>query len=106
MKHNLRMALGLSMRAGKCIAGDFACEQAVKKEKAKLVLVEEAASENTKQRYGQWCRARNIPCLTVSGAADAVGKPAGMVFAISDSGFAQMIRSAWTNEELNTDDGR
>lgn len=97
----LSMALGLSMRAGKCIAGDFACEKALKSGKAKLILVEDAASDNTKTRYREWCITRNVPYLVIAGVANAVGKPGRMIFAISDAGFVRMIQSALGADKNN-----
>ena len=47
----LRGAMGFAMRAGKCIAGDFACERAVKRGGARLVLLDAAASGATQERY-------------------------------------------------------
>jgi len=94
----LNMALGLSMRAGKCIAGDFACEKALKSGKAKLILVEEIASDNTKTRYSEWCKTRNVPYLVIDGVSNAVGKPGRMIFAISDMGFVKMIQSAFDTD--------
>ena len=51
----LRGAMGFAMRAGKCIAGDFACERAVKRGNARLVLLDTAASAATQERYSGLC---------------------------------------------------
>lgn len=87
----LRGALGFAMRSGNLLAGDFACENAVKKGKAKLVVLDETASANTKERYGALCERAGIPCVLMQGMGEAVGKPGRMIAAVTDASFAQMV---------------
>ena len=54
-------SLGLCRRAGKCQSGEFAAARALKAGKAKLVLLEKTASENTKDRFGKHPIALCIP---------------------------------------------
>ena len=51
-------SIGLCRRAGKCQSGEFAAERAVKAGKAKLILLEQTASENTRARFTSLCAGR------------------------------------------------
>ena len=43
--------LGLCMKAGRLTSGEVGCEAAIKGKKAKLIIVAEDASENTKTKF-------------------------------------------------------
>lgn len=90
----LRGAMGFAMRAGKCIAGDFACERAVKRGGARLVLLDANASTATQERYFGMCERAGILCLTVPDMGRAIGRDGRMVAAVTDERFAQMILGA------------
>ena len=91
-------SLGLCRRAGKCQSGEFAAERAVKAGKAKLVLLEENASENTKGRFSSLCAGRNIPLKLVPQVGRAIGREGHVVMAVTDIQFANMILGAWASE--------
>ena len=95
-------ALGLSRRAGKCIAGDFAVEKAVKSGTAGLVVLDSSVSDATRKRYQTMCSGRGIDCIEVSDMGAAIGKPGGKIAAITDQRFIHMICSAATQENSNT----
>lgn len=80
-------AVGFAMRAGKLASGSFAVEKAVKSGKAKLIIIDNGASENTVK---QW-RNQNIPLVYMSCMGKAIGKAERMVAAVTDEGFAEMI---------------
>lgn len=94
MKVTLKGAVGFSMRAGKCISGDFACEKAVKANKAKVVILDSDASDATKERYMGFCERRSIECIIMDGLGEAIGKEGRMVAVVSDENFANMICNA------------
>ena len=48
--------LGLAERAGKIASGEFAAEKAVKTGKARLIIVAEDASDNTKRKFSDMCK--------------------------------------------------
>ena len=91
-------SLGLCRRAGKCQSGEFAAERAVKAGKAKLVLLEASASENTKERFLALCTGRNVPLILVPEVGRAIGREGHVVMAVIDTGFANMIRGAMASE--------
>jgi len=90
----LHNAMGLCMKAGKCRSGDFVCEKVLKEGKARLVLLDDTASENTKMRYQTLCRTRNVPILIVKELGHAIGRPGRMVAVVLDESFSNMIQDA------------
>lgn len=53
--------LGLAERAGKIASGEFAAEKAVKIGKARLIIVAEDASDNTKKKFSDMCKYYQVP---------------------------------------------
>ena len=47
--------IGIAQKAGKLASGEFATEHAVKSGRAALVIVSDAASENTKKKFRNMC---------------------------------------------------
>ncbi len=92
------MALGLAMKAGKVRSGETAAEKALKSGKARLAVVDGAASDQTKKRWGDMCRNAGVPLVTVGDMGVAIGREAHMVACIMDDGFANMIMRARTIE--------
>ena len=90
----LRNAAGFAMRAGCCIAGDFACEKAVKSGKAKFLLLDSGASPSTRERYEGLCRRTGIPWAVLADMGRSIGKYGRMVAVVTDSGFARMLTEA------------
>lgn len=91
-------SLGLCRRAGKCQSGEFAAERAVKTGKAKLVLLEETASENTKARFSFLCAGRGTPLKLVPEVGRAIGREGHVVMAVTDIQFMNMILGAMASE--------
>ena len=91
-------SLGLCRRAGRCQSGEFAAERAVKAGKAKLVLLEETASENTKERFSALCAGRNVPLKLVPEVGRAIGREGHVVMAVTDIQFANMILGAMASD--------
>ena len=92
-------AIGLCMKAGKAKSGAFAAENAIKTGKAKLVLLEETASEATRTHYEQLCAGHGIPFHTVETVGSAIGKDAHIVMAVTDPNFRDMIERAMRNTD-------
>ena len=91
-------SLGLCRRAGKCQSGDFAASRAVESGKAKLMLLEQAAAEATKDKYAALCTRHSVPLVLVPEVGKAIGKPGHIVMAVTDAGFARMIQDALASE--------
>ena len=92
-------AIGLCQRAGKAQSGAFAAEKAIRAGKAKLVLLEETASEATKTHYEQLCAAHSVPMVLVETVGRAIGKDARIVMAVTDDSFRDMIERAMRNTD-------
>ena len=56
----LNNSIGLAMKAGKIASGDFSVEKAVRSGTAKLVMLDESASENTKKQWRDACSLERI----------------------------------------------
>lgn len=85
--------LGLAMRAGKLITGEELTIQAIRKSKAKLVIVSTDASENTQKKLTDKSQYYKTPCIIALSEDEviaAIGKPR-KVLAVVDNGFAKKI---------------
>ena len=98
MQNRLYNAIGLCMKAGKAQSGAFAAEKAIKGGKAKLVLLETAASDATKAQYAAWCEANGVPLLLTDTVGEAIGKPGRIMMAVTDNAFKTMIEKAFEQE--------
>ena len=87
-------AVGLAMKAGKLQSGDFIAERLVRSGAARLVLIDPAASENTRDKYARMCDAAHKDCLPVPSWGAAIGKPGRMVAVATDINFSDMMRKA------------
>lgn len=99
MTERLFNAIGLSMKAGKVKSGAFAAESTIRSGKAKLVLLEETASEATKTHYEHLCAAYGVPFYTVESVGSAIGKDSHIVMAVTDHSFRDMIERAMRNTD-------
>ncbi len=86
--------VGMAMKAGKVVSGEFSTEKAVKSGKAFLVIVSEAASENTKKMFRNMCTYYEVPMYTYGTKEDlghSMGKEFRASLAITEEGFAKSI---------------
>ena len=93
--------LGLAERAGKIASGEFAAEKAVKTGKARLIIVAEDASDNTKKKFQNMCDFYEVP-IYFYGDKDTLGHAMGKEFraslAVLDAGFAKGIKKQIEDE--------
>jgi ribosomal protein L7Ae-like RNA K-turn-binding protein len=86
--------LGLAMKAGNVVSGEFMTEKAIRDGKAGLVIVAEDASDNTKKKFRDSCSFYRVPYV-VFGDKDTLGNAIGKQFraslAVTDRGFAKSI---------------
>ena len=85
--------LGLSARAGKIQSGEQACELAVKRGQACLILLDGAASQNTRKAFEDACAYHSIPIRQTDAEAlgEAIGKPGRRIAAVLDGKLAQKL---------------
>lgn len=87
--------LGLAMRAGKVISGDEIVTKSIRSSEAKLVIVAGDASLNTRKKFRDKCGTYQVPLLIGfdrESLGASVGKPERVVLALTDQGFANLLR--------------
>lgn len=86
--------LGLAQRSGNLVTGEDTCQHHIKKGNIYLVVIAEDASENTKKKFQDMCKYRNIRYVIYGKREDlshAVGKLNRAVYGIKDAAFANKI---------------
>ena len=98
--------IGMAMKAGKVVSGEFATEKAVKTGTAWMVIVSEAASENTKKMFRNMCTFYEVP-MFVYGTKEELGHSMGKEFraslAVTDEGFAKSIEKRLNEAEIKAE---
>ena len=94
INHKVLSLIGLAMKAGKVVSGEFSTEKAVKTGTAFLVVVAESASGNTKKKFGNSCSYYQVP-LYFLGEKEELGRAIGKEFraslAVTDENFTKAI---------------
>ena len=86
--------IGIAKRAGKVMSGAYQVEQAVRGRQARLVIVAEDASDNTKKHIADMCRYRRIPRAAAGEKAvlgRAVGQEDRTCLAVTEEGLAAAV---------------
>lgn len=87
--------LGLAAKAGQVVSGDDTCERAIRSGKAKLVIVAEDATDNTKKKFNNICMHKKVD-IVFYGKKELLGKYIGKdvrsVLTITNEGFAARLR--------------
>lgn len=86
--------IGLSQRANQLISGESLVLQAIRSNKAKLVIVASNASENTRKQFLNKCEYYNVPVVTAFSREEvshALGKER-TVCALLDKGFVHSLQ--------------
>lgn len=92
--------IGLAMKAGKIASGEFSVEKAVKTGKAKLVIVADDASDNTKKNFTNMCLYYKTPCHFFGEKiqlGNAIGKEFRASLAVLEGNLAQAIEQQLTD---------
>ena len=87
--------LSLCQRAGRFVAGELPCENEVKSGKAKLLIIAEDASANTKKKFENAAFAHKTECIVMGNKIElgqTIGKDMRSSVAITDEGFAQQLK--------------
>lgn len=86
--------LGLAAKAGKIASGEFSTEKAVKLFQARMIIVAEDASDNTRKMFEDMSRFYEVP-MRVYGTKESLGQCIGKTYrasiAILDDGFARSV---------------
>ncbi|MCL2718290.1 MAG: ribosomal L7Ae/L30e/S12e/Gadd45 family protein [Lachnospiraceae bacterium] len=87
--------LGLMTKSRKLVSGSFMAERAVKDGSARLVIVSEDASDNTKKLFRNKCEFYQVPYYIFGNSENigqAMGKEARVTLAVTDNGFAGSLK--------------
>ena len=87
-------SLGLAMKAGDVVSGEFMTEKAIREGIARLVIVAKDASGNTKKKFHNMCTYYEVPCYDFGGKEElgrAMGKEFRASLAVLNKGFAKSI---------------
>lgn len=86
--------LGLCMKSGGVSFGTQACEDLIQKNKLKLVIVAEDASDRTKRNFKFLCEKNGINFLlfsTIDELSKCIGKKNKAIFGIKNESLANQI---------------
>jgi ribosomal protein L7Ae-like RNA K-turn-binding protein len=92
--------LGLCMRAGQLISGQEACVDTIRNGEAAIVLLDGAASENTRKRVTDASHSHSAPLYGLSEGAlgHAIGKKGRMVICLKAGGMADKLLATLKDE--------
>ena len=94
MNDKILSYLGLAMKSGNVVSGEFMTENAVKSGKSFLVILASDCSDNTKKKFRNMCEFYETPYIEYSDK-DMLGKCIGKEFraslSVNNEGFATSI---------------
>ncbi len=93
-RQKLLNLIGLATKAGKTASGEFSTERAIKTRKARLVIISEDASDNTRKSFTNMCTYYKVPVYCFGGKGElghAMGKELRSSLAVTDEGLARAI---------------
>ena len=85
--------LGLATRAGQVVSGGDLCEKEIRAGKIALLLIDEAVSSHTREKFTSLSAAKNIPLRKICAGAlgAAIGKENRMVVAVRKGPFSNQL---------------
>ncbi len=93
MSAQIRGLLGFAMRSGKvCVGASKALEQ-VERQKAALVLLDEGAAPNTRDKLIHRCQGAQVPCRVLPEGllGQAIGRPNTVAAALLHGDIARKL---------------
>jgi len=94
--------LGIAKKAGKIVSGYNKCEDAITHRKVYLLIISEEVSENTKNKFNNYCLKYKIPVLSGSSKEDMgnyIGSSEINLIGISDKKIADQLIKLWNEKE-------
>ena len=86
--------LSIAEKAGKTVSGSDAVMEEIRKKRAKLVILSEDASQNTRKQFQDKSAYREIPVIFLGNSEElghALGKPPRVVVCVLDEGLSNSI---------------
>ena len=102
MDKKILSMLGIAKKAGKVASGEFLREESIRNGKAKVVIVSEEASDNTKKRFRDKTTYYQVPLyerFSMEALGKAIGSETRAVISVNDAGIARTIIKYFTNEQ-------
>ena len=90
--------LGLCARAGKLAYGADAVEDAVRKGRASVAVMDKAAGPNTRKALKNACESHAARLLEAANVGRATGKDSRMAVAVLDAGMAARVAELFDQE--------
>lgn len=93
--------LSISAKAGKVVSGGFMTERALQEGSARLVIITEDASNNTKKKFINKATYYEVPYFIFSNSENLgrhIGKQARTTLAVLDDGLAKSIMNNLNQE--------
>ena len=87
--------LGIAMKSKNLVSGEFQTLEAVRSKKARLVIISEDATDNTRKLFNDKCAFYQIPIVEYGLKEDlgrAIGKDLRSSLAVCDAGLATAIK--------------
>lgn len=84
----------IAMKAGKLAAGEYQCEESIQKLEAYFVIIAQDASDNTKKKFEDKCKYRDIPFVIFGNKEELgglIGKAERSVIAIKDENLGNQF---------------
>ncbi len=95
--------LGIAMKSGNLVSGENMTHEAIRNNKAKLVIISNDASDNTKKKFKNASEYYNVPYIIyfdMDTLGRAVGKAARSSMAVTDEGIVKSLKKYIDLEEL------
>lgn len=95
MINKIYSMLGLCMKAGKIAYGSDMCEENIKNKKAKVLIIANDTSDNTKKKFENISKRENIDLFffgDINSISHSIGKNNKAIIAILEDGFANKIK--------------
>ena len=86
--------VSLSMKAGKLAVGEERAKEAIKSGEARLIIIADDASDNTKKKFSDMAAYRNVPLISIFDRyqfGKLIGKKFSVSAVVTDKGFADSI---------------
>ncbi|HPJ01526.1 MAG TPA: ribosomal L7Ae/L30e/S12e/Gadd45 family protein [Candidatus Limiplasma sp.] len=98
----IRGFLGLCHRAGQVILGQDACVDAIRKESAALVLLDESSTQTSTKRFRNACHSHGVPLYGVPEGliAGALGRSGAMAAAVRRGTMAGKLKELLPNDAV------
>lgn len=96
-EERLASGLGFAQKAGRVRSGELAASKELKAGRARVVVLDSSASENTKKHWRDMCENAGVPLIFAENVGRAIGREAHIVACVTDNGFAEMLLRSQVN---------